>query len=56
VAGRGERAARERLGDLQVALDLAASATGTCASGPKLEIRFSISASAGGITWAPSLR
>jgi len=32
------------------------SATGICDSGPRLAIRASISASTGGMTWAPSLR
>ncbi len=35
---------------------LPASATGTCDSGPRPAIRASISASTGGMTWAPSLR
>ena len=35
---------------------LAASATGTCDSGPRRAMRPSISASTGGMTWAPSLR
>ena len=56
AATTASRYARATSSPCRVISGLPDPATGICDSGPRLAISSSISASTGGMTWAPSLR